>query len=206
MKCDYPYVWQHYGDKGKGFAIVFKKEFFTGGQFAQSNAPIFGRGKVFYNFSELKQTILDLAFMVQNKVMHFFSNSKYSVESRVKIAKYFCVTLLPFLTAIKEITYEQEHERRIYALMGADKNHQKFFTHGEDEDGKSISVPRVYFSFDLQHISEIWIGPQQNYDDALLELKSIFDSLYEKGVRTNQIRILKSNVSDKKNLTATEFL
>lgn len=195
---NYLYAWRAYANDGAGFSLGFKKEFFTGSTaMPDPNTPSFGRGSIFYTYDDILMEISDLTAIVQKDLENndAFSNHKDALAARLRIAKYFLATLLPYLSSIKHQAYKEEREYRIYTRMDEANTTQTFFTASEDTESPHLnSKKRVYYTFDIQHVSEIWIGPRLNFEHAKYDIMVLLDSLKTKGYHVNDIQILRSGI------------
>jgi len=162
-----------------------------------ANSPNFGRSKVYYGCNELADSIKNLATIIEDDLVKndAFGNSENAVKVRLQISQYFLATLLPYLTSIKHEAYGEEQEYRIYTLLDKSSRKQKFFTAGDSIEAPHISSKkRVYFKFDIQNVSEIWIGPRLNFDHASSSIEQIFSLLASQGHDTSKIKICRSGI------------
>lgn len=107
--------------------------------------------------------------------------------------------LLPFLSAIKHDAYEGEFEHRIYTSMPKSISLQTFFSPGGNLDKPHLnSKKRAYFQFDLDNISEIWVGPNLNFEHAKYDIEKLLQSLKKDGKKIEEIKIIPSGIPYKK--------
>jgi DUF2971 family protein len=198
MEQNHPYAWQNYANDGAGFSIGFKKEFFIGYTELpeeHGDAPNFGRGKVYYDYNFLAKYIIDLVNIVQNDLIkeNALRNTEDAKIKRDYIAKYFWVTLFPFLISLKRKIFEKEREHRIYTSMPQSISLQKLITYDDNPDlPHSNAKKRVYFNFDLQNISEIWVGSKLDFEPTKHEIEKILSLLRTQGKRVEEIKIIDS--------------
>jgi hypothetical protein len=199
MRANYLYAWRDYADDGAGFSIGFKKEFFLGvsSKVFQPDAPPFGRSRVYYNFNHIENDIRYLVKIVHEDLNceRALENTDKAVIKRLEIAKYFMSSLLPFLSALKHNAYEGEHEHRIYISMPRSVSLQTFYTHSGDAGKPHLnSKKRVYFQFDLENISEIWVGPRLNFEHAKYDIERAIQSLKNNSKAIGEIKIVPSGI------------
>lgn len=202
MKPNYLYAWRTYGDDGAGFAIEFKKEFFTGGSFVleHDGAPMFCRTTVYYGLDDvLKEPIGELVKNVEAQLRseNVLNNSQHAVIRRKDIAIEFLAELFPCLTSIKHDAYKEEHEYRIYASKSKMHTWQEFFSPVGVAPHLN-SKKRTYFKFDLKEIINIWVGPCLNFRHAKKDIEEILSSLKANNINVANIGIIASGIPYKR--------
>ena len=198
MKRNYLSAWRQYANDGSGFSIGFKKEFFLGVSSAsESNAPPFGRCRVYYDFQYLEDALRYLVETTQEDLRNedALRDTKESISSRLLIAKYFMASLLPFLSAIKHPAYEEEQEHRIYTSMPKLLSLQTLHSCEKDINESHLNPKkRVYFQFELEHISEIWVGPKLNFEQAKYDIGRVVNQLKKDGKISGEIKVIPSGI------------
>jgi len=187
-ESDYLPAWQTYAVDGKGFSVGFKSSFFIGATSKTGDQPDFGRSKVIYLCGEEKDKLDEKLLKPLVNIIKLIKKESHPRKRERYQAEIFSNIMLA-LYVIKHPAYKGELEHRIYSFAGKNDANQNFYV-------PDSSKYRRYFSFETNCISEIWVGPQENFEQAENNILKILD---ENNYDRDAIKILPSTIPYKNN-------
>lgn len=181
-KSNYLYAWRCYADDGAGYCLKFSKNFFENKEENNLDQPMFVFLKNFYSNS---MSILDIK--IQDIVSLVEEDIKKNECHKPEIFIHFIGAILHLLPVIKHPAYKEEDEYRIVSSAHDDKQSQIFYI-------CSNGVKKQYYSFNLEYVEEIWVGPRLDFKQAKSDIENLLQELRKKGHRVDHIQIRPSEI------------
>lgn len=178
-KINDSYVWEEYGDHGKGVMIEFKKDLYTHRHEIFENNILLSSGKVYYEFNKkLKRLCINLLEKI-NDTLLLKNCISLTLEVEECLIRETIARLLPIFSLIKKNHFKREREYRIYGISSKNDNKKSF-------------------KFDLNNIEKIWIGPCANFEETKNQIKRLLSDLKNKdtgdAINASHIEIVRSDI------------
>jgi hypothetical protein len=188
LKKNHEPMWQKYAANGRGYALGFSKNFFKPQAIENNYTPIFFGYKVSYEPLLFEQFVLELANTIKNEIDHLSAGEKTN-KNAIEIASILISHILTLLPKSKDNQWSEENEYRIcHFEWNTIKTTKKIKSTKKDrKDERRKRVPKFYRideygnkiltvkteKIKQNNVIEIWVGPNSNNRDEILELKGI---------------------------------
>jgi hypothetical protein len=189
-------LWRYYANEGTGFAIGFNPNFYHLATPSSSNLGKAVIAQVSYGANIIRKPIIKLI----NEYLKVLSNARKKMDSSAydyfsrKAQTILATHLITFFPCIKHPSFDDEHEVRLFYTEGEGmrdpKTNVAFYF--PETVRKSIDLPKEIYPFvndaeTKKHvifpeeflatdISEIWIGPRCDYEEASSAINKILEN------------------------------
>ena len=198
-------LWRYYADDGCGFSIGFSSDYHSAVENSTVEIDTLGKvtvSEVLYGEKSVSviSELIEIYIEILNKNPSLQTNKTFLMDFRKKLLSH----LLSFLPSLKDESYEDEDEIRLYCQDGGlflipstmqpfyFSNDKKMNIPNEDRRDRrfvhSLSYKRILYpeeQFDHAAICEIWVGPCCDFGEAKKALNIL---LREHGYTNVEIR------------------